>query len=347
LPPAPPAPPVPPPLPPGPAGGGFGFDFGGSQFCFDGGLITICVGDGSPGVPGPLTIPGGPVGGLQSPTPFQIGESAAVQLPASPRGQWFEITLSRFYFNPVVIIGPAPNNGGDPAFARVREVRAGSFQVTIDEWEHNDGQTEGGVIGYVVVEAGTYLMPNGKWLSAGHTVLDHQWAQPGFPLTFPTPPVVVSQVDTDRERDPVVTRQQQVTEVSFQARLQEGVTADGTHFLPERVSWLAVEEGSQFGFGPAFSASKTLPVFSGNEFAILSGTEEFQPAVIAAMQTAGLTNPSSLGYRFGFDTVFGSIQQGIQDGGIAPIGFERIGTLSFVPGPILVAAEMQAFLVGP
>ena len=92
-----------------------------------------------------------------------------------------------------------------------------------------------------------YTLKNGKRLVAGmakRTTGD--WKYVPFPITFASKPVVFSQVISEVENAAVVMQQRNISTQGFEMRLSEQESSNGLH-LPEKVVWLAVEQGVQGG----------------------------------------------------------------------------------------------------
>ena len=97
-----------------------------------------------------------------------IGEVGTVVKVAQPNAEtWHMVTLQQSYQNPIVVMGPVSRRGGHPVTVRVRNVSPNSFEFQLDEWDYLSGKHTKEYVGYMVVEAGTHTLSNGKQLVAG------------------------------------------------------------------------------------------------------------------------------------------------------------------------------------
>ena len=153
----------------------------------------------------------------------RIGEAGRVETDH----RWHTVNLQQSYVDPVVILGPPSYQSNEPATVRVRNVKASSFEVRIDEWENcldEDHPMES--VSYIVIEAGTYMLPNGKRIAAGNTQLSSQWKTLNFPQSFATVPTVFASCVSENEADGVVVRIDDVlssaSEITLKLQEQEG-----------------------------------------------------------------------------------------------------------------------------
>ena len=225
-----------------------------------------------------------------------LGETGSIVLAQRSADQWHTIDLEGEYVNPVVIVGPASHNGGQPAVARVRNAGSDSFQVQIDEWNYLDGRHIRERVGYLVVEAGTYTLPGGAKLEAGVLSTDHTWHAQQFEVEFDSAPILFSQAQTYNGSDAVVTRQRNISADRFEVRLQEE-QALGEH-TNESVGYVAIEAGTGTAAGGVFEIGATRDNVNhrwrGQRFA-----ERYHrtPVLLASMQTFDGSDPAAVRYR--------------------------------------------------
>ena len=67
---------------------------------------------------------------------------------------WATVHLNHHFNKPVVIMGAIGNADPDPVTVRVRNVTANSFEVRLQEWDHQDGAHLAEEVPYLVVEGG-------------------------------------------------------------------------------------------------------------------------------------------------------------------------------------------------
>jgi len=177
------------------------------------------------------------------PGPAYIGETGQVQAGLS----WVSVQLQQTYQNPVVVAGAASSNQSYRAAVRVRNVSSGSFEVRLDNWDCSYSQHSAETINYLVVEAGTYTLPNGSQLSAGITTnVKDRFLVQSLPAGFATTPVLLVQCATDNYNGSLVTRinhrNTNAGQVDLRVQNQEG---QGAVTVGEDVHWVAVAAGVQ------------------------------------------------------------------------------------------------------
>ena len=215
------------------------------------------------------------------------------------------VSLSRSYKNPVVIAQPPSQNGSHTSVVRITNVTANSFTFYIHEAPNMDGSHTTETVSYLVVEAGSFKLPDGTELRAGNlntssTVgrrITNQWATVSYGGSFPAAPIVLSQVQTENDPSWVKTRQTSVGTSSFLVGLEKEEVSLLTH-PTETVGWVAISPSSGTWSGHPFVASRTgnsvtdawLPVsFSQNVGSV--------PHFLAAMSTYDGADNSELRYR--------------------------------------------------
>ncbi len=139
-----------------------------------------------------------------------------------------------------------------------------------------------------------YTLPNGKKMASGIAQFTTQnWKYVPFPMTFPTKPIVLAQVTTENEDQTVVVQVKNVTTQGFQMKLMEQEASPGDH-LAEKVSWMAVEKGTNTTSGTSFEVG-TIPnvTHSPSAFSFSSGFST-TPGFVAALQTTNEVDPVSV-----------------------------------------------------
>jgi len=174
-----------------------------------------------------------------------IGQAGTATVTQGNSDQWFTVTFDQAITDAVVVVGPVEFNGSDPTTTRVRNVDDNGFEFQIDEWNYRDGGHIAESVGWMAVSAGEHTLANGVTIVAGVTQVNSTFETVSFGTTL-TDAIVLSEVTTVLESDAVTTRHQNVTDTSFDVRLQEE-EALGDH-VDEDVSWIAIETGSYDGF---------------------------------------------------------------------------------------------------
>ena len=169
------------------------------------------------------------------------------------------VILSRSYAHPVVFAQPPSFDGGDTSVVRITDVQPDRFTLYIHEAPNKDGPHATETVIYVVLEAGTWQVANGKHLhedplqgKVGTLVtnatvgkrLSNVWAQVTFSETFSSAPVVLSQVQSNDDPHWVKTRQQNVGAAGFDVALEEEQASASPHGT-ETIGWLAMDAGHE------------------------------------------------------------------------------------------------------
>ena len=225
-----------------------------------------------------------------APTP--LGEVGTIRIDQPDRSTWHEVGLSGEYTDPVVLMGPVSENGGQPVHTRVRNVSATGFEFQSEEWEYLNGGhiTEG--VSYLVCEAGTHELADGRQVEAGRADLDESGRSLSFGSSFADQPVVMSTVQTYNSGQPVITRQQAVSTMGFDCRLQEE-EALGTH-ATETVGYLAIEQGTGVMSGASLDAGRTADAVTDSPSTIDFAENYSSPVFLAAAQTAAGPDTAAL-----------------------------------------------------
>jgi ferric-dicitrate binding protein FerR (iron transport regulator) len=226
-----------------------------------------------------------------------VGEAGSLSVEQDHGNQWHTVRLSRRYADPVVVMGPLTSNGAHPAMIRVRRASAGSFEFQIDEWKCTEANHTEERVSFLVLDAGRYVLDDGRLIEAGRTKVDHDWRRVSFVSGFLSAPVVVSQCMSLRSTDPVVTRHQEVGPGGFQVRLQEEeAAANGGNHCTETVGWIALETGSGTSRGRRLEAIRTSASVTEQPYSI-SFARAFGgriPALLASIQTFEGDNTAGL-----------------------------------------------------
>ena len=199
------------------------------------------------------------------------------------------VTFTNSYKNPVVVTGGFRRSGAHHTTVRIQGLTPAGFDIRLIDWEcHNPGHGPER-INYMVIESGSYVLPNGKKLMAGnYGLVTHQWGSRLFPSSFDETPILFTQVVTENENDPVVVQldKSQLTVDRFAMRLKENRSSDTVH-VAERVGIIALEKGrftdEVFSFETAakdFSVGNTLKASK------LGNTYEESPVVLGGIQTS-------------------------------------------------------------
>jgi len=238
-----------------------------------------------------------------------VAESGRVKFGQAHRDAWQTVQLKGRFTCPVVIAGPLSFDGAQPAMVRIRRVTGSSFQIQTDEWNYLDGSHAAETTGYLVVEAGSYLLPDGTRIDAGTLPTDHRWYIERFCTDFEKTPVVLTQCQTRNGSDAVVTRQRGISRRQFSVRLQEEERG-GSHAV-ETIGYVAIEQGrGALDAGPYEVARTPRQVTHQWHRQSFSNAFPAAPVLVASMQTFNGSDPVAVRYR---NLYRGSVQLMVQE----------------------------------
>ncbi|CEM01905.1 unnamed protein product [Vitrella brassicaformis CCMP3155] len=205
-----------------------------------------------------------------------IGESGKVRLGMKPK----TVSITENLQYPVVLAGPPTARGIRPLVVRVGNMRRGGaggataedigpapcptgskwcFDIHLQVGNVTDGWHKQERVDWLAVEAGLFRSDDGHLFQTGSVEVpgDRAFHAVLFDDPFPTPPLIVLQIQTSRGRSFVSSRVRHVTAGGFELAL-EGDGADlGNNHPTERVGWMAMEVSPKGFFGSrAFSSGR-------------------------------------------------------------------------------------------
>jgi subtilisin family serine protease len=215
------------------------------------------------------------------------------------------VPFSRTYTEPVFFAQPLPFAGSDPSVIRVNTVTSQGAWIFVDEAPNMVPPHVKEVMSWAVFEAGSWELDDGTRLEVGTVetsatvgrFVTDQWEQVEFSSSMTGAPVVVTQVQTERDRDWVKTRQLPPTATGFKTALEEEEASSRQHGT-ETVGWMAMEAGDGSWSGRPYVAGNSADNVTHNwtqvPFGISVGSE---PRLLAAMATRDGWDGSALRYR--------------------------------------------------
>jgi hypothetical protein len=256
-----------------------------------------------------------------------IGEGGTVTNSQSSASEWHSVALADDYSDPIVVLGPASHNGGQPTTIRGRNVSGSGFEYQLDEWEYLDDGHKSEDVGYLTVERGVHTV-SGTTMEAGTVDTDEGWASVSFGASFSSTSVVVSTAMTDNGSDAVTSRQRNVSTDGFDVRVQE--EARGNH-VAETIHYVAVEpvNGSGIEVGTTGNTVDHIPT------EIAYGGFDAPPAFLADMQTFDGGDAANLRHD---NRLAGSVEVWVDEerSGDSETGHtdESVGYMAFAPGSL-------------
>jgi len=128
------------------------------------------------------------------------------------------VNLQHSFTNPVVIMGTLSFNGGHPSTVRVFDVTSTGFKVHIQEWAYLDVWHTTETISWMVAEAGHHEMADGNSYEAGFSNVAGSWNCVNFEGRM-SDPVILSQITSNVQGQPMVTRMKHLDNEGFQLKL--------------------------------------------------------------------------------------------------------------------------------
>lgn len=215
-------------------------------------------------------------------------------------GSWHEVD-SNIQSSRVVIAKPLSYNGHEPAHIRLQESSSSGYEYRIEEWKHLDGGHNTETFYTIASEPGNHelLLSDGTHYRAkvGTLSASDNFETCSLENFFEQKrPIVFAQSQTYVGSNPIVTRIKDVTENSFDVKVQEAeVRSDGHRF--EKVGYIALEEISGELNGSSFEVQRTEELITEEWFKIQFENEYESPKFIADSQTYNGNNTSNLRYR--------------------------------------------------
>lgn len=226
-----------------------------------------------------------------------IGEVGLVSINTD----YTTVTFENTYANPVVIAGGASYNGGQPVTVRIDELKTTSFNIRLDEWDCYDGTHYYESVSYMVVEAGTYSMPNGKLLQAGNFEANSgtSFSSINYPSAFDEEPIAFAQAVSEREEETINMRiQHSTSDKNTLSVLMQEKDRDNSGHTGELISWIAIESGSGTNDESIFEVGSTPNVVTEQWYTInLKENFTTTPIFISKIGSYVGSDASSLRYR--------------------------------------------------
>ncbi len=173
---------------------------------------------------------------------------------------WVRVQLdpAKRFGSPIVVAEPLSEQRSDPAVVRMDNVNSTGFDLAVQEWDYQDSHHVFERIGYLVMDRGSHLLPNGVRVEA------NRFTSPGYPSfrsikflkPFNTIPVVVLSVASRNGADTVTTRLRNVTRQGFEYRLQEQQSNSYEH-TSETLSYVAWEVSTGLLNGIRYEVNRT------------------------------------------------------------------------------------------
>ena len=238
---------------------------------------------------------------LQPPTApvSQAVQTGSLTIAQAKAGQWVTMSFAHpFERTPIVAVGAPSTSDTQPVMARVRNVTTSGFDVKLDEWSYLDGRHGLETLSFLAAEPGRHRV-GGVTLEAGAVSAGHAWTQARFAEAFGSTPVVLPQVASMFDAEPVNVRLKGANSAGFQLRLQEQESKEraGQRHAQETVHYIALSTGRGQIAGRPVSVGVTRVAVDDRWRGVTFGRAFAAPRLVAAVQTTTGADPITLRYR--------------------------------------------------
>ena len=265
------------------------------------------------------------------------------------------VTFAHSYTNPVVFVLPISFNGSAQAVPRVTYVQSNGFAMYIKEASNQDGVHVAETISYLVLEAGSWVLPNGKHLEVGTvstnatvgTRVTNVWQTVNFTDGFSAEPVVLTQVQSANENTFVTTRYNTGSGTSFQFAMEEEEVSTTAH-ATETVGWMAIDAGVDTWNGHSYRALRTAASYDSSWKTLSFGATYASARFVGIVGGYAGANNANLRYKSLTDTnVQVLMQEDTTYDSETSHGVERINFLVFAGSSLLTAQISSDVTITP
>ena len=201
---------------------------------------------------------------------------------------WRRVYFTKSFTDPVVVANAPSLNDGQPAVIRIRNVDTSGFDIRLQEWDYLDGSHAVETVGFLAMERGSHVLPDGTQVEAGSIELGNvhtSFKTVSILQPFSTAPVVIATVASANESDAVTTRLRNVNTSTFQVQLQEQEANTQSHAM-ETVNYILWEPSMGTVDGINFEVGRTADAVSHRPYYIDFQTPfQAAPIFLADMQT--------------------------------------------------------------
>ncbi len=137
-----------------------------------------------------------------------------------------------------------------------------------------------------------YTLPSGQKLVAGVAEnVYEQWKMVSFPIQFDTSPLIFTQVVSNKDSLPIISRVRNVSSNQFELKVQQEENATTPH-LREKIAWIAIESGVQTK--DFQMEAKTLDITDAWSTIIFDNAFATTPALFTNLQSTKEVDPGVL-----------------------------------------------------
>jgi hypothetical protein len=155
--------------------------------------------------------------------------------------QWRRVEFRKAFVDPIVVGRAMSDQQAHLAVIWIRDVDAEGFEVRLQSW--GDGETihPAETIGYLVIERGRYVLPNGILLEAGTVELEgtDSASAVAFSQRFAAIPVVMTSVSNAPESGVISSRLVMIGKYGFRLLIETASQAQhtATPFSIDYIAW--------------------------------------------------------------------------------------------------------------
>lgn len=244
-----------------------------------------------------------PLASIAAPANYEAG---SVTFNQSNGNTWNSLVFgTTFATPPVVVMGPATENGGDAMVLRVRNVTTTGFEFQMDEWDYKDGSHTTETFAYLAISEGTHQFGAQTW-QVGRLASVNRGVTNVVLSGFVAPPVVFAQVETENNvatnasqdgARALKTRLHNITDTGFEVRLETEEASNGVTLNAESIAYVAVTEGKGYLDGVSVQVGRTGRMIDDTWEAITFPEAATNPVLIAQCISRFGGDPCELRYR--------------------------------------------------
>lgn len=179
-----------------------------------------------------------------------VGEVGRMYVNRNNPRTTYSVQFTHSYEDPVVILSPLAYTDPSPAFPRILSVDSLGFTFQIGEFSYQDGLYSNTLVSYLVIESGVHTWRDGVKIAAGKVTLDEVWKRVALPDAFASPPAVFTQILSNNDPEPIITRIKEVSNRGFDLHIQKEEALYDFFHEPEEVAWVAIETHTYGGPEP-------------------------------------------------------------------------------------------------
>jgi hypothetical protein len=156
--------------------------------------------------------------------------------------QWRRVEFRKAFVDPIVVARPRGDQQADPAAIGIRGVNAEGFELRLRSWGDRETIPPAETIGYLAIERGEYVLPNGILLEAGTVELERADSahDVAFSQRFAAVPVVITSISEAPEAEVVNNRLVMIGKHGFRS-LIETASQDQHAATPVSIDYIAWE----------------------------------------------------------------------------------------------------------